>query len=192
MARKAILEVARKVALESESYRGISLGHIAKEAKVSKATIYRWWSSKVRLLCEACEVPGHEIPSTGSLRGDLIAVIRQEIKEQMSLASRPVYAGAWAEIVEINSQANTPEEQYECMAGPAKREVLRAIFDAAIVRGEWPGHCNLDGAYLALFSFVFMNCVGRGKPPSEEQVGRLAEWMQIAALPHDPGDRASA
>ncbi len=184
--------MARKVALESESYRGISLGHIAKEAKVSKATIYRWWNSKVRLLCEACEVPGHEIPSTGSLQGDLIEVIRQEIQEQISLASRPVYAGAWAEIVEINSQAKTPEEQYECMAGPAKRQVLRAIFNEAFARGEWPGHCDLDGAYLALFSFVFMHCVGRGESPSEEQIRRLAEWMQIAARPYDRGDRASA
>ncbi len=192
MARKAILEVARRVALESESYRGVSLGHIAKEAKVSKATVYRWWSSKVRLLCEACEVPGYEAPGTGSLQDDLIEVIRREIHEQMSLASRPVYAGAWAEIVEINSQAKTPEEQYECMAGPAKRRVLRAVFDEAIDRGEWPGHYQLDGAYLALFSFVFMHCVGCGTSPSEEQIRRLAEWMQSAARPDNTDDRASA
>jgi AcrR family transcriptional regulator len=50
--RKSILAAAL-VLLQSESLQSITIEAIAREAGVSKATIYRWWSSKASVVIDA-------------------------------------------------------------------------------------------------------------------------------------------
>lgn len=50
--RKSILAAALAL-LQSESLQSITIEAIAREAGVSKATIYRWWSSKASVVIDA-------------------------------------------------------------------------------------------------------------------------------------------
>ncbi|HET9866578.1 MAG TPA: TetR/AcrR family transcriptional regulator, partial [Nitrospira sp.] len=50
--RKAILTATLKL-LHSESIQAITIEAIAREAGVSKATIYRWWQSKASVVIDA-------------------------------------------------------------------------------------------------------------------------------------------
>ena len=53
-------------------YEALSTTEIAKDAGVSKATIYRRWPSKRFLIIDAFKtLPKLEVPNTGSLEGDL-------------------------------------------------------------------------------------------------------------------------
>ena len=185
-ARESVLRVARRVALEVNSYREFSLGNIAKEAKVSKATVYRWWPTKVDLLTEACQASAYLLPSSGSLAGDLRALVRQEHQMQRSLASRPVFAGAWADIVEINAQAQAPEERFQCRAVPERQQVLQKIFENAALRGEWKGTFRVDAAYTALISGVFLLFVGQGTPVGTQDVAHIADCVALAARDRPP------
>jgi len=77
-ARLAILDATGELLLE-HGLPGVSMDAVAERAGVSKATIYRWWPSKETLALEAvyrawsaAEAPQ---PDTGSLRGDLRAIL---------------------------------------------------------------------------------------------------------------------
>jgi len=50
--RKAILEATVKL-LQDNSIQAITIEAIAREAEVSKATIYRWWDSKASVVIDA-------------------------------------------------------------------------------------------------------------------------------------------
>lgn len=60
-------------------YEGVTIDGVADVARASKATLYRRWSSKAELVVDAvrANVRHLEDPGdTGTLRGDLIAVLR--------------------------------------------------------------------------------------------------------------------
>ena len=48
---------------------------VAAAARASKATLYRRWNGKVALVIDALisQKAPHDVPDTGSLRGDLLA-----------------------------------------------------------------------------------------------------------------------
>jgi AcrR family transcriptional regulator len=75
-AHAAILRAALELALEG-GLRGLSMEAIAARAGVGKATIYRRWKSKEALFVEAVQQLARtpEIPETGTVRGDLEAVV---------------------------------------------------------------------------------------------------------------------
>lgn len=59
--------------LSAVGYQSLTIGAVAKQAGVGKATIYRWWPSKLDLILEAV-APRLEIglaPNTGNTRHDL-------------------------------------------------------------------------------------------------------------------------
>jgi AcrR family transcriptional regulator len=89
--------VARsKAAILTETYRqlsenglaGVSIDEISRACGVSKTTIYRHWPSRSGLLVDACSRMGssRDVPDTGSLRGDVYALI-DHLAEQLRTAS---------------------------------------------------------------------------------------------------------
>jgi AcrR family transcriptional regulator len=74
----AILEAA-VAEIETYGYAALSMERVAERARASKASLYRRWPTKVELVLAAV----HELlsdrtaaPETGSLRGDLLALLR--------------------------------------------------------------------------------------------------------------------
>lgn len=86
---QAVCELLAKV-----GYDRMTMDAIANQAKASKATIYRMWPDKPQLVAEALKCQfgtDTEVPDTGSLRGDLVAlmtiacdVISSEVGEMVS------------------------------------------------------------------------------------------------------------
>lgn len=74
-AERAILETTLAV-LAEDGYAGLTTDRIAREAGVSKATMYRRWPTKQDVVIAAAQSLAHEVPvpDTGSLRGDLTAI----------------------------------------------------------------------------------------------------------------------
>jgi AcrR family transcriptional regulator len=139
-----ILDAALEVLAET-GYDGMTIDMVAARAKAGKATLYRRWPSKAELIIDAVacmkrsENDLSQLPDTGSLRGDLIALIKplsikdgekklQIMAGLMSMLSRdPGLADAAnAAIVEPRATAN------------------RALMQRAIARGEIPADCDVD------------------------------------------------
>jgi AcrR family transcriptional regulator len=76
---QAILDAAIDLVAEI-GYDAMSIEAVAARAKSSKATIYRRWPGKAELVAEAMRrrsEPVFELPDTGSLRGDLLALVQR-------------------------------------------------------------------------------------------------------------------
>jgi len=75
--RTAICQAACEL-LAKVGYDRMTMDAIANQAKASKATIYRMWPDKPQLVAEALKCQfgeDTELPDTGSLRGDLMALM---------------------------------------------------------------------------------------------------------------------
>jgi AcrR family transcriptional regulator len=78
--RDAAIASAVVEVLGRTGYAGLTMDAVALAAGVGKATIYRRWSSKAELLLSVMDVVGApvlEVPDTGALREDLIAVLTE-------------------------------------------------------------------------------------------------------------------
>ena len=82
-----ILNAALDV-LAEEGYDGMTVDMVAARAKAGKATLYRRWPSKGELVIDAvaCMKRGDfdlaNLPDTGTLRGDLVAMIKPRTIEE--------------------------------------------------------------------------------------------------------------
>jgi AcrR family transcriptional regulator len=78
-ARRAVLDATLRI-LRERGPDALTIDAIAREARVGRQTIYRWWPSRAAIVFEvANETARMEIPSqpdTGSLHGDLRAFLR--------------------------------------------------------------------------------------------------------------------
>lgn len=71
---KAILSAAYKLLME-DGFQSVTVESIAKEAGVSKATIYKWWPNKAAVVADSFFAAAQErirTPDTGSLEKDLL------------------------------------------------------------------------------------------------------------------------
>jgi AcrR family transcriptional regulator len=76
--RDAAIASAVVEVLGRSGYAGLTMDAVAMAAGVGKATIYRRWSSKAELLLSVMDVVGApvlQVPDTGELREDLVAVL---------------------------------------------------------------------------------------------------------------------
>jgi AcrR family transcriptional regulator len=124
---------------------GVSLDAVAERAGVSKATIYRWWPSKELLVLDALQewvAAGIVAPDTGSLRGDLLALVlswRREIRR------RPFGSVIAALIAEAQANPEFAESYHRCFFNP-RREPVREALARAIARGEARDELDVEAA----------------------------------------------
>ena len=92
--REATLAAVRELLL-AEGYSRLSMEGVAAHAGVSKATIYRWWSSKGELVLEAAQadISIGIVPDTGDAERDIACAIGQLIDTfSRPLASIVIFA----------------------------------------------------------------------------------------------------
>ena len=89
--RQAILRSTLKLLRQHGGFHDLSIEAVAADAKVSKATVYRWWSTKAALVVDAFSASADEelrFPDTGSLRRDLSLQMRRLIRSFARRAAR--------------------------------------------------------------------------------------------------------
>ena len=83
-ARDAVILDAALDALADEGFDGMTMDSVALRAKAGKGTMYRRWPSKAHLVVDAViqmgqrDVDVDHLPDTGSLRGDLRALLTKQ------------------------------------------------------------------------------------------------------------------
>ncbi|MDX1649476.1 MAG: TetR/AcrR family transcriptional regulator [Myxococcota bacterium] len=137
-AHQAILQATLEL-LSEVGYSALTVEGVATRAGVGKATIYRRWPSKLPLVVEAFgQLPGFEDVDTGSLEGDLKAMLRSylELFHKSPLpAVLPSLAG---------ERASNPELAQ--LFGPVmrgRREPLMRVLERGRDRGELPADLDL-------------------------------------------------
>lgn len=137
---------------------------VAARAGVSKATIYRWWSTKEELALDALDTQwshGKAVPpDTGSLQGDLLALLLPWVR----IVSRRPFAGCVAGLV---SRAHADPEflqgYLDHFVRP-RRERARIVFSRAIERGEIPDDAPVDAALDVVYGALYHRLLHKHAP----------------------------
>jgi AcrR family transcriptional regulator len=125
----AVLDLVREL-----GYDALTMDAIAARTRSSKATLYRQWQGKLRLVAAALrhiQSPGLETVDTGSLRGDLYEIARRVGEGPRNKDARLLRALGHA----IHSNEELADALHETMIKP-QAEFLRRIVERAIQRGE--------------------------------------------------------
>ncbi|MDQ1547265.1 MAG: hypothetical protein QOH69_2169 [Actinomycetota bacterium] len=131
-----ILDAALDV-LAEEGFDGMTIDMVAARAKAGKATLYRRWPSKTELVIDAVacmknsDLNFEDLPDTGTLRGDLVAMIKPPTIRDAEKKLR-VMAGL------ISLIARNPElaEAARVAVIAPRAEINRTFLQRAIDRGE--------------------------------------------------------
>ncbi|MCS0498420.1 TetR/AcrR family transcriptional regulator [Protaetiibacter mangrovi] len=139
-----ILDAALDVLVDC-GYEGMTIDMVASRAKAGKATVYRRWASKSELVLDAVacmksrDVDLTALPDTGSLRGDLVAMIKPPSIRDGERKLRVMIGIA-------SMLANNPE-----LADAARSALIepraainRVFFQRAIERGEIPADVDVE------------------------------------------------
>jgi AcrR family transcriptional regulator len=176
-ARTAILAAAAELLL-GEGAETVSMDEVAERAGVSKATIYRWWPSKETLALDALLNDwGSDPPTlreTGSLRGDLLALIRPWVRRLRSRPYGRVVAGLLAETHTDPAFADT----YRARFVEVRRDPARVLVTRAIEHGELPAATDIDLALDLVFGPIYHRLLHGHAPLTE----RFAEDVVDTAL----------
>jgi len=176
-----ILEATLQV-LVDVGYDRLTMDAVALRARASKATLYRRWNSKLRLVIDALlttkQTPS--VPDTGSLRGDL----QQLMCGAGGMTDGEAVGTFGAVITAIARDPEFADAFRREIVGP-KIAVSQQIWERAKARGEVRPDLDLELVEPALAGIVLHRVFLIGERPTEELIGRVIDQIILpAVLPH--------
>ncbi|RUQ98994.1 TetR/AcrR family transcriptional regulator [Labedella endophytica] len=182
-----ILDAALEILAET-GYDGMTIDMVATRAKAGKATLYRRWSSKAELVLDAVaclkagEIDLDALPDTGTLRGDLVAMIKTP---SMRDAERKLKIMAGI----VSMIARSPEmatAAYAALVEP-RASVNRVLFARAIERDEIPADSDVErlctiGPAMAAYRVLML-----GRPVDREFLEDTIDGVILPAAGVRPG-----
>lgn len=179
-ARHAILRAALDLLLEQGLDR-MTMDAVAERAGVSKATIYRWWRSKPALAIDALYAEWEPVRpqprDTGTLRGDLLALVRPWVRLVNTTGSSRILASL---VNEAHADPAFAELYRDHFVRP-RRDHARELFQRAIERGEIPPSTDIDVALDLLYGPLYHRLL-HGHAPLNERFARDVVDVLIAGL----------
>jgi AcrR family transcriptional regulator len=121
-------------------YGALRVEEVATASGVNKTTIYRRWPTKPALVAAAlrCFVEPIEAPDTGTIREDLLVMLRRTVARMTSPTGRGVWRALVAERVDPEVEAVMKELRREQQAQRV------AVVRRAVDRGELPAGTQVE------------------------------------------------
>lgn len=147
----AILRAALDLMAE-HGVGGLTVDAVAARAGVGKQTIYRHWGSRARLVHDAiaCTNDPLEEPDTGSLRGDLEALVAQLVR----FLSDPDTGRVFPSLLEA-AERDAELAELRQAHGEKKRDAFRRVLARAAERGEVDAGLDVEAAIDLVVGPVF-------------------------------------
>ena len=163
-------------------YDRLTMDAVAREARASKATLYRRWETKASLVVEALArgktAPHVEIHDTGSLRGDLLATFCGH--EGMSGAATGILGSV---LTAVSTDPEFAERFREQFILP-KFEVSLGIYRRAQERGEISDDIDIDIVAPALAGILLHRAFIMGAPIDDATIERVVDHVILPAVQH--------
>ncbi len=173
-----ILDAALEV-LAEVGYDRLTMDAVAQRAKASKATLYRRWNSKAKLVVESLarmkSTPA--IPDTGDLRSDLVSAFCG----MGGLADHETTATFGAVVTAVTTDPEFAVEFRKQVVGP-KSEVSRTVFERARDRGDLRADIDLDIIVPALAGIVLHRVFVLGEQPDGALIERAIDQIILPAV----------
>ncbi len=120
--------------LAEVGYAGLTMERVAARARTGKAALYRRWPGRAELVVDACaahHLSDTDLPDTGALRTDVLAVLRQ-LSAKLTASHGDILRGLLTEIAHDPEFARLVRERVQT-AGPGR---ILTILSRAVARGE--------------------------------------------------------
>jgi len=159
----------------------MSMDDVAREAGVSKATIYRWWPSKELLALDALAAEWAasatvDALETGGLRADLLARFRPWVRQLNAKPFARVVAGLVAEAQTDPEFAELYREHFVRPRRDGTREVLVHARD----RGEIAEDTNLELTLDLLYGPIYHRLLHGHAPVTERFAQQVIDHVITA------------
>jgi AcrR family transcriptional regulator len=151
--RATLVELARA------GYARMSMEAIARRAGVGKAAIYRRWPTKSALVVTVIATVAArevEIPDTGTLRGDVRALLAMNAR----LLRRPMTQRILADLMAETRREPQLEAALRSRVQDTRRAKGRELLQHAIDRGELRSDLDFDLALDLLIAPLYWRIVG--------------------------------
>lgn len=167
VAHDAILNAT--IALIREvGYDAVTMEGVAHLAGVGKMTLYRRWSGKELLVADAIEQIAIMIatPDTGTLRGDVLAIMRSSAGMYRDPATGALLSGLVAAIARSDAIATAVRGGFVA----ARRAALRTVLERWIERGGLRRDLDVDVLMDMITGPLFYRFLLRGEPVTDAVV----------------------
>jgi AcrR family transcriptional regulator len=177
-----ILDAALDV-LAEVGYDGMTIDMVAARAKAGKATLYRRWPSKTELVLDAVacmknsSIDYSNLPDTGSLRGDLVAMIKP-----LSITDSQKKLKVMAGLVSLLARNPELADVANQVIMAPRIELNRFFLHRAIERGEIPADTDVDLVSMISPSMVTYRTLVMQSPVEREFLLRLINSVVLPAV----------
>lgn len=170
----AILDAAiERVA--AVGYHGTTIEGIAANARVGKATVYRWWASKGALVGEALvrRLAVGDVPSTDDTRSDLIAMMSTTVENYARTIGGLVIPALVADL------AHDPEARQTFLKGffGPRRAVAEAVLRRAISVADLPPDTDIELVMDILGGTIFYQELFKNSPLDGKTAAQLVDTI---------------
>jgi AcrR family transcriptional regulator len=176
-----ILDAAIDVLAEI-GYDRMTIDMVAARAKAGKATVYRRWSSKAELVIDAvaCLKQGDTtapLPDTGTLRGDLVAMIKPHSIEDGEKKLQ-IMAGI-ASMLQISPEL--ADTAHAALVAP-RAAINRALFQRAVDRGEISADHDFETLAMVTSAMASQRVIMLKKPVDRAFLLSVIDGVILPAL----------
>jgi AcrR family transcriptional regulator len=167
----AVMELARV------GYAALRVEDVAAQAGVNKTTVYRRWSTKAELVSAALRsraIAEEELPDTGSLREDLVAMIAHHVELVCTPEGQAVTRMMLAEMDQPEVAALTRELRAEKLA------LWGVLMERGIARGEIPAGSDVTLLVEMITGTIFTKLRQRSLVDAA-YVGKVVDLVLVGA-----------
>lgn len=180
--RDEVIVAAALDVLAAQGYERMTMDQVARRAGAGKATLYRRWPSKADLVVHAVSqfdrMPTIEdLPDTGTLRGDLLALMRPQTADdaRRSLAVASGIASL------LSAEPALAEAAGAALVEPFVAS-QRLLMRRAVERGEVADHVDVDTVAFVTPSMTAFRLIVQRRPVDVALLARLVDTVVLPAL----------
>jgi AcrR family transcriptional regulator len=183
--RDAALLDAAVAVLAEVGFERLTMDLVATRAKAGKATVYRRWPSKAHLVVDAVtrlgdrDVDLNRLPDTGTLRGDLVGLIRPEVlgggNRELKVIAAVAAMHASVDDMELTRAASSASTRPWVTAN-------RVLLQRALDRGEIDGSVDVDMASRLLPAMCLFRDHVEQVPLTAEFVTQVIDQLLLPGL----------
>ena len=178
----AILDATLEV-LADVGFEGLTMDLVAQTARAGKATLYRRWPSKSELIRDAVrrlkssQVDVEDLPDTGTLRGDLLALFKEQTADEAERRIRAV-----AGVVSLISYDRSFSDSAHAALVEPWADAHLILMKRAVERGEIAATADIHTICKVAPTMAAYQALVQRKPFTMEFLVSMIDTIVLPAL----------
>ncbi|KAF6631747.1 MULTISPECIES: TetR/AcrR family transcriptional regulator [Paenibacillus] len=168
--QKSILNASYDLLLE-QGFGAVTVEKIAERAKVSKATIYKWWPNKAAVVMDgflSATIARLPVPDTGCVLDDILIHATNLVRFLISREGKII-----TELIGEGQLDSGLSEAYRTRYFHPRRLEARLLIERGIERGELKENLDIELCIDLIYGPVFYRLLVTGYPLDDSYVRQL-------------------